>query len=44
LKALEDDPKFIFRAAASSSKAADFILGFSRPKDEAELEELVEAA
>jgi antirestriction protein ArdC len=29
LQALESDPKFIFRAAAEASKAADFILNFS---------------
>lgn len=31
LTALENDPKFIFRAAAAASKAADFILSFARP-------------
>jgi antirestriction protein ArdC len=30
LRALKDDPKFIFRASAAASKAADCILGFSR--------------
>ncbi len=33
LKGMNDDPKFIFRAAAQSSKATDYILSFSR-KDE----------
>lgn len=31
LKAMKDDPKFIFQASAQASKAADFILSFSRP-------------
>jgi antirestriction protein ArdC len=44
LQALENDPKFIFRASAVASQAADFILGFSRPKTEEEAGELVEAA
>ena len=45
LQALENDPKFIFRASAAASKAADFILAFSRPKVEGEeAGELVEAA
>jgi antirestriction protein ArdC len=40
LKALEDDRKFIFKAAAQASKAAQFILGFSRVgEDVAELQE-----
>ena len=30
LRAMADDPKFIFRAAAQASKATDFILSFSR--------------
>jgi antirestriction protein ArdC len=30
LKGMSDDPKFIFRAAAQASKAADFIMSFSR--------------
>jgi len=30
LKGMSDDPKFIFRAAAQASKAADFVLSFSR--------------
>lgn len=44
LQALENDPKFIFRASAAASKAADFILNFSRPQQEEEAGELVEAA
>jgi antirestriction protein ArdC len=44
LQALENDPKFIFRASAAASKAADFILAFSRPKTDEEAGELVEAA
>jgi antirestriction protein ArdC len=32
LKAMKDDPKFIFQASAQASKAADFILSFSRPQ------------
>jgi antirestriction protein ArdC len=31
LKAMKDDPRFIFVASAQASKAADYILGFSRP-------------
>lgn len=40
LKAMRNDPKFIFTASAQASKAADFILSFSRPQlaDEAEAE------
>jgi antirestriction protein ArdC len=44
LQALENDPKFIFRASAAASKAADFILNFSRPKTEEEADELTETA
>jgi len=33
LKAMDDDPKFIFRAAAQSSKATDYILSFSRKSE-----------
>ncbi len=45
LKAFENDPKFIFRAAAAASKATDFILDFSRPKEvEETVGELAEAA
>jgi antirestriction protein ArdC len=43
LSALENDPKFLFRAAAAASKSADFILSFSRGV-EAEGELAVEAA
>jgi antirestriction protein ArdC len=44
LTALEDDPKFIFRAAAAASKAADFILAHSRPEGAVETGELTGAA
>lgn len=45
LQALENDPKYIFRASAAASKAADFILSYSRPKAaEEEIGELVGAA
>lgn len=37
LKNMQDDPKFIFKAAAQAAKAADFILAFSRePVEEPE--------
>jgi antirestriction protein ArdC len=35
LQALENDPKHIFRASAAASKAADYLLGFVRPKESA---------
>lgn len=38
LEALQNDPKYIFRAAAAASKAADFLLSFSRPKEESDVE------
>jgi len=42
LGALENDPKFIFRASAAASKAADYILGCSRPEHaDSELETAV---
>lgn len=44
LQALENDSKLIFRASAAASKAADHILGFSRPKIEEEAGELAEVA
>jgi antirestriction protein ArdC len=31
LKAMKDDPKFIFQASALASRAADYLLSFSRP-------------
>jgi len=37
LEALQNDPKYIFRAAAAASKATDFILSFSRPQEEASI-------
>jgi antirestriction protein ArdC len=43
LAALENDHKFLFRAAAAASKATDFILSFSKPKEEASVGEEVEA-
>jgi antirestriction protein ArdC len=33
LKAMKSDPKFIFQASVLASRAADFILSFSRPTD-----------
>jgi len=33
LKSLENDPRFIFKASTAASKAADFILSFSRQAD-----------
>jgi antirestriction protein ArdC len=33
LKAMKDDPRFIFQASALASRAADFILSFSRPTE-----------
>lgn len=45
LQALENDHKFLFRAAAAASKSADYILGFSRPQESVDSEtETVEAA
>ena len=44
IKALSDDPKYIFRAAAAGSKGVSFILNFSRPKVEEDAGELVEVA
>ena len=32
LKAMKDDPKFIFVASAQASRAADYLLSFSRPQ------------
>ena len=29
LKQMEDDPKFVFKAASQGAKAADFVLSFS---------------
>ena len=40
LKDMEDDPKYIFRAAAQAAIAADYILSFSREA----VEEPAEAA
>ncbi|MBR9803842.1 DUF1738 domain-containing protein [bacterium] len=33
LKALNDDPRFIFKASSAASKAADFVLSFSRKEE-----------
>lgn len=43
LEALENDPQFLFKAAAAASKSADFILSFSR-QIEAQAEAVVGAA
>lgn len=34
IQKLENDPKFIFQASSSASKAADYILSFSRPAED----------
>jgi antirestriction protein ArdC len=39
LQAMRNDPRFIFMASAQASKAADFILSFSRKVEEAVEEE-----
>lgn len=45
LEALQNDHKFLFRAAAAASKSADFILSFSRPQETVDSEaDAVEAA
>jgi antirestriction protein ArdC len=33
LKAMKKDPRFIFRASALASRAADYLLSFSRPTE-----------
>lgn len=33
LQALENDPKYIFKASSAASKATDYILSFSRPQE-----------
>jgi len=38
LKAMRDDPKFIFVASSQASKAADFLLAYSRPQAIEEIE------
>ena len=43
LQALENDPKFIFRASSAASKATDYILSFSKPQDAAQGEVEIEA-
>lgn len=45
IQRLESDPKYIFQASSAASKAADYILAFSRPKEAVDSEaETVEAA
>lgn len=44
LEALQNDPKYIFRAAAAASKATDFLLSFSRPQEEVPSEQEGELA
>lgn len=39
LKAMKDDPRFIFTASAQASKAADYLLAFSRPQAAEEAEQ-----
>ena len=39
LEAMKSDPRFIFVASAQASKAADFILSFSRKPEEVPQEE-----
>lgn len=38
LKSVGNDPKAIFKASSAASKAADYILAFSRPAEEADVE------
>lgn len=38
IKALESDPKHIFQASAAASKSADYILSFSRPQEDADVD------
>ena len=38
LKSVGDDPKAIFKASSLASKAADYLLAFSRPAEEADVE------
>jgi antirestriction protein ArdC len=40
---LSDDPKAIFKASSAASKAADYLLAFSRPAEEADVENDAEA-
>jgi antirestriction protein ArdC len=39
LKALRNDPSFIIRASSAASKAADFILSYSRQSEEEPVEQ-----
>lgn len=43
LNAVGNDPKAIFKASSAASKAADYILAFSRPAEEADVESEAEA-
>jgi antirestriction protein ArdC len=43
LKSVGDDPKAIFKASSLASKAADYLLAFSRPAEEADVETEAEA-
>ena len=43
LKSVGDDPKAIFKASSLASKAADYLLAFSRPAEEADVESEAEA-
>ena len=44
LTALENDPKFIFRASSAASKAADFVLKYSRQPENETVQEALAAA
>lgn len=45
IQKLESDPKYIFQASSAASKAADYILSFSRPQEAVESDaDAVEAA
>jgi len=37
LKAMQNDPKYIFKASAQASKAADYLLAFSRKPEPEEV-------
>lgn len=41
LRAMKNDPRFIFTASAQASKAADYLLAYSRPQAAEEMEEAV---
>lgn len=44
LTALQNDSRYLFRAASASSKGVDFILAFSRPKSEGETDDATAVA